>query len=84
MVNRPLRVIILSSRSSVVHFFFKSSHTFLLHTKMMNMNRPVRMLMMSVGIQIQSAVTPPAAKEMISIVQETPIKMNKLKITRNL
>jgi len=42
------------------------------------------MLMMSVGIQIQSAVTPPAAKEMISIVQETPIKMNKLKITRNL
>ena len=40
--------------------------------------------MMSVGTQIQLLVTLPAAKEMISIIQEIPIKVNTLKITRNL
>ena len=45
-------------------------------------NTPVTMLTMSVGIQMYSS--PPSGKEMISIIQETPIKTTKLNIARDL
>ena len=83
-LKRPLRAMAFSSRFSIPHFFLSRFHTLFLQTKMMKMKIPVEMLMMSVGIQIHSAVKSPAAKEMISIIHETPIKMNKLNMTRNL
>ena len=63
-------------------FLATSLRVFLLHTKIMNTKIPVRMLRISVGIQMYAS--PPIANERISIVHETPIKINKQKITCNL
>ena len=83
-VKRSLRVIVFSSLSSCLHFFLSRFHTFLLHTKMTKMKKPVKMLIMSVGTQIQLLVASPATKEIISIIHEMPITANTLEITRNL
>ena len=86
----PLRLMVVlrpkrrSMRSKTDHFFASSFHTFLLHTKMTKMKRPVKMLMTSVGIQMYSLAMPPTTKEMISIIHDTPIKMKMLNMTRNL